>query len=273
MGTPTVPGSWAGAQRYEAYVGRWSRPVARRFLEQLSAPPGRRWLDVGCGTGALTGEVLAAAAPASVVGVDPSADFVAHAAAQLTDPRATFRVGVAQELPLPDGAADVVVSGLVLNFVPDPAAALTEMRRVTRPGGLVAAYVWDYAGGMQLMRHFWDAAAALDPAVRDLDEGLRFALCRPGPLRGLFEGAGLSGVEVEGIVVPTTFRDFDDYWTPFLGGTGPAPAYAVSLGEADRAALRELLRRRLPVAADGGVHLTARAWAVRGRSGSEHGAS
>jgi SAM-dependent methyltransferase len=267
----TPPGRWAGGDRYESYVGRWSRPVARRFLGDLAVPPGRRWLDVGCGTGALTQAILATAAPAAVVGVDPSPDFVAHAAAHVPDPRAAFREGSAQALPVDDASVDVVVSGLVLNFVPEPAAALVEMRRAATPGGTVAAYVWDYAGAMQLMRHFWDAAAERDPTAADLDEGLRFPLCRPGPLRSLFTGAGLDDVVVGEIVVPTVFADFDDYWTPFLGGTGPAPAYAMSLGEADRNALREILRARLPTADDGSIQLTARAWTVRGRSGSSHG--
>lgn len=274
MAQRTTPrGPWVDGDRYESYVGRWSRPVARRFLAGLDVPPGSRWLDVGCGTGALTGEILAAADPAEVVGVDPSPGFVAYAASSVRDARASFREGDAQRLPVADGAFDAVVSGLVLNLVPDPAAALAEMRRVARPGGVVAAYVWDYADGMQLMRHFWDAAAERDPAVRDLDKGLRFALCRPAPLRDLFAGAGLAGVAVEEIVVPTVFADFDDLWSPFLGGTGTAPAFAVALPEVDRAALREILRARVPTEPDGSIRLTARAWAVRGRSGSGHGVS
>ena len=238
------PGSWAGGDRYEAYVGRWSRPVGRRFLAWLPAPAGARWLDVGCGTGAQTETIHETAAPSAGLGVDPSPDFVAHATAHVTDPRASFREGGAQAVPADDAAFDAVVSGLVLNFVPDPA---------------------QLGEGMQLMRMFWDAAAELDPAVRDLDEGLRFPLCRPEPLRELFAGAGLADVAVEEIVVPTVFADFDDYWTPFLGGTGPAPAYTVSLPEAHRVAVREHLRSRLPDGPDGSIHLTARAWAVRGR--------
>jgi SAM-dependent methyltransferase len=154
---------------------------------------------------------------------------------------------------------------LVLNFIPDPARALAEMRRVVKPGGTVAAYVWDYAGDMQLMRYFWDAAAALDPGALELDVGRRFPVCRPEPLGALFRGAGLAGVDTRPIDVPTRFRDFDDYWTPFLGGQAPAPGYCMSLSEAGRAALRELLRAKLPRAPDGSIPLIARAWAVRGR--------
>jgi SAM-dependent methyltransferase len=270
MGQVSLPSSWSGADRYESYVGRWSRPVGRRFLAWLGAAPRQRWIDVGCGTGALTETILANGEPAEVVGIDPSPDFLAAAAARVTDPRASFRQGSAQSLPLDDASADVLVSGLVLNFVPDAVAAVAEMRRVVGPPGVVAAYVWDYAGGMQLMQRFWAVAGELDPTVRELDEGLRFSLCRPDALRELFSGAGLTDVAVDEIVVPTVFADFDDYWSPFLGGTGPAPAYAVSLPEADRAALRETLRGRLPVEPDGSIHLTARAWAVRGRVASSH---
>ena len=138
------------------------------------------------------------------------------------------------------------------------------MARVARPDGRVAAYVWDYTGGMELIRRFWDAAAALDPAAADLDEGRRFPLCQPEPLAGLFRDAGLAEVAVRPIQVPTVFRDFDDYWTPFLGGQGPAPGYVLSLDGAGRAALREELATRLPAAADGSIALAARAWAVAG---------
>lgn len=251
---------WDVGDAYEAYIGRWSRRVAAVFVGRLEVPTGRRWLDVGCGTGALTAAIVAGAAPARVVGVDPSAGFVAAA----TVPDAGFVMGDARALPFPDGGFDAVVSGLALNFVPEPSRAVAELARVAVPGGVVAAYVWDYADGMAMIRHFWDAAATLDPAAAELDEVGRFALCHPDPLRALWTGAGLADVVVEGVEVPTVFTDFDDYWAPFLGGQGPAPRYAMSLPEDQRDALRELLRTRLPAAPDGSIALTARAWAVRG---------
>jgi SAM-dependent methyltransferase len=263
--TPQSADVWASGDAYEPYVGRWSRAVARQFLVWLDIPPGGRWLDVGCGTGALSETILEVTLPSEVVGIDPSAGYVAYARSRVPDPRAHFDVGDARALPFVAGSFDGVVSGLVLNFVPDPAAAVAEMARVARPGGAVAAYVWDYSGGMELMRRFWDAAGALDPAARELDEGRRFgAICRPETLTGLFRDAGLRRVEACAVDVPTLFHDFDDYWTPFLGGQGPAPGYAAALSEDRRAALREHLRVHLPIAADGSIPLVARAWAVRG---------
>jgi SAM-dependent methyltransferase len=167
-------------------------------------------------------------------------------------------------LPVDDGTFDATVSGLALNFVPDQPKAVAEMRRATRPGGKLAVYVWDYAGEMQMMRRFWDAAVALNPAARDLDEGPRFPVCRPDALRALFASAGLHNVETRAIDVPTVFESFDDYWAPFLGGQGPAPGYCMSLPEADRVALRERIRKSLPPDNDGRIRLIARAWAVQG---------
>ena len=258
--------TWHVADAYERYVGRWSRRVAVDFVRRLDPQAGLRWLDVGCGTGALTSAVLAAADPAEVVGVDPSEGFLAHARNLLGGPRALFEIGDAGALPFPDGRFDVVVSGLVLNFVADPAGAATELARVAAPGGTVAAYLWDYTDGMQMIRHFWDAAAALDPVAVGQAEGTRFPLCRPEPMRELWTGAGLGGVTVDAIEVTTAFRDFDDFWTPFLGGQGPAPEYLATLDDERRTALRDLLRDRLPVHADGSITLSARAWAVRGSS-------
>ena len=159
---------------------------------------------------------------------------------------------------------DVAVSGLMLNFIPQPDQAVSEMARVVKPGGIVAAYVWDYAGKMQLIRHFWNAAAALDPKAIDLDEGQRFPLCQPMPLTDLFQRVGLQHVVVRAIDITTDFKDFDDYWSPFLGGHAPAPGYAMSLSQEGRAELRERIRAGLPFAPDGAIPMVARAWAVRG---------
>ncbi len=257
-----VSDTWERGSPYEQYVGRWSRRVAPPFLSWLEVPGDRHWLDVGCGTGALCAAILDRCSPSSVTAVEPSEGFLATARSNLAG-RAALRRGSATAIPLDDASVDVVVSGLVLNFVPDPRAALHEMARVTRKGGTIAAYVWDYAGKMELMRHFWDAAVAVDPSAAKLDEGVRFPLCRPEALETLFAGAGLEGVAVKAIDIPTSFAGFDDYWRPFLGGQGPAPAYAMSLDESARARLRDLIRERLPAAADGSVSLTARAWAVR----------
>jgi SAM-dependent methyltransferase len=253
---------WAVADAYEAYIGRWSRQVAVAFVRWLDVPPGLRWLDVGCGTGALTSAVVANADPESVVGVDPSGAFLVQA--RTTIPGVTFHQGDARELPLFDDDVDVVVSGLTLNFVPEPAHAVAEFTRVAKPGGTVAAYVWDYGDGMEMIRYLFDAATTLDPGAAELDEGRRFPLCRAEALEQLWSEHGLAAVAVEPIEVPTTFRDFDDYWSPFLGGQGPAPGYVMSLPEERRADLRELLRSRLPAKADASIPLTARAWAVRG---------
>jgi SAM-dependent methyltransferase len=256
--------NWAAGEAYEPYVGRWSRLVAEEFLQWLAVPPGGLWLDVGCGTGALVRAILDAAAPQAVKGIDAAQSYIEFAREQIRDSRASFQLGDAQSLPVETDSSDAVVSGLLLNFIPDTGRAVAEMARAAKPGGLVAAYVWDYAGRMQFMRHFWNAAAALDPKAADLDEGRRFPLCVPGPLADLFQSAGLTGVEIRPIDIWTTFKDFDDYWSPFLGGQGPAPTYVMTINEEDRTRLRELIRAGLPFALDGSIPLMARAWAVRG---------
>ena len=248
---------WTSDQAYEPYIGRWSRLVAPRFLAWLPPRPSAVWCDLGCGTGALAHAILASEEPARVLGIDPSREFLAAARGPVD-----VVVGSATAIPAGTGTFDRVVSALMLNFVPRPVAALAEMLRVTRRRGCVAAYVWDYAEGMELIRTFWDAAVALDPAAADLDEARRFPLCRPGPLRALFETAGLSDVEAAPIDIACEFADFDDLWRPFLGGQGPAPGYVASLPLSRRDALRDQLRGML---ADGPIPLRARAWAVRGR--------
>lgn len=258
------PDRWERGSPYEQYVGRWSRQVATGFLAWLDLPPGLRWVDVGCGTGALTEAILSHAAPATLVGIEPSEGFLEQARERLGQ-RAHLQRASADALPLADATADATVAGLVLNFLADTDAGLREMVRVTDDGGTVAAYVWDYAERMELMKHFWEVAAQLDPAAAALDEGVRFPLCRPLALEGLFERAGLRQVTITGVEIPTVFDTFSAYWEPFLGGQGPAPAYAMSLPADRRQALRDALQARLPKRPDGSIALVARAWAVRGR--------
>ena len=269
LATMRTSDTWERGDPYEHYVGRWSRRVAPLFLSWLAIPGQRRWLDLGCGTGALSAAILDHGSPASVVGVEPSEGFLQTARERLVG-RMEFRRGSAAEIPLDAGAVDVSVSGLALNFVPDAGVALAEMARVTAPGGTIAAYVWDYGGRMELVRSFWDAAVELDPGAANADEAARFPMCRPEALIELFSGAGLAEARVTAIDVPTHFATFEDYWSPFLGGQGPAPAYAMALEDAARSRLRESLRGRLPIQPDGSISLIARAWAVRaGRLAAE----
>jgi SAM-dependent methyltransferase len=265
MTDATRPHVWGNTEAYEAYMGRWSRPAAESFVAWLAPPPGLSWLDVGCGTGALTRAVLAAGEPREVLGLDPSADFIATATARIIDPRVRFAIGDARALPVSSDSFDAVVAGLALNFVPEPEAAVAEMVRAARSGGTVGAYVWDYAGEMQLVRTFWQAAIALDPAATAHDQGRQFPICQPEPLTRLFRAAGLGSIGVHAVDVPTRFRDFEDYWLPhLLGGSGVAQRYVTTLGETQRTALRDHLEATLPIAADGSIPLSARAWAVRG---------
>jgi SAM-dependent methyltransferase len=256
---------WDSGDPYELFMGRWSRLVAPEFIHWLSMPSGLSWLDIGCGTGSLSKTILALASPARILAIDPSSRFIEHARRSIQDQRVNFELGTASRIPAPVNSFDVIVSGLVLNFVPDPIQAVNEMRKAGRDDGVIAAYVWDYARGMEMLRYFWDAAIAVDANARDLDEGLRFPICQPKELERLFMKAGLEEIETQAIDVKTTFRDFNDYWLPFLGGQGPGPGYVASLQSQGRADLENALRERLPVSDNGSIELHAKAWAVKGR--------
>jgi ubiquinone/menaquinone biosynthesis C-methylase UbiE len=198
--------AWQAGDNYDAYMGRWSRLVAPLFLDWLGLSDDLDWLEVGCGTGALSAAILSQCRPKSLVAIDPSEGFVARARANVPDERARFQAGDAQALEIETASRDVIVSGLVLNFVPDKEKALAEMQRVARPGGTVAFYVWDYPGrGMEVMRAFWDAATALDPGARHLAEDKRFPFCTPEGLAELISRGGLGAVECTPIVVDTVF--------------------------------------------------------------------
>ena len=256
--------AWQAGDSYERYMGRWSRQVAPRFLEWLGAPDRLDWLDVGAGTGALSAEIATRCDPRSLVAVDPSEGFLETARARVPDRRVEFRVGDAQALPVETRSRDVVVSGLVLNFVPDKEKALLEMQRVARSGARLGFYVWDYpGGGVEFMRAFWNAAGALDRGALDLGEGQRFPFCTPQGLRDLAARAGLPEVECRAIEVPTVFGSFEDFWSPFTLGAGPAPGYCASLSPDARERLRDRLESSLPRGAGGTIPMKARAWAVK----------
>ena len=255
---------WQEAYRYEAYMGRWSRQLAPRFLDWLGAAGGLDWLDVGCGTGALSAAILARCNPKSLVSIDRSEDFVAMARATAPDRRAEFRVGDALALPIDSASRDIVASALVLNFIAATHMALVEMSWIARAGGTIGFYVWDYpGGGVEFMHAFWNAATSLDARARDLSEDRRFPFCTPDGLADLMRCAGLTRVECTSIEVPTLFHDFEDYWHPFTLGAGPAPGYCASLPPEARQRLKEKLHDSLPRRKDGSISLNARAWAVR----------
>lgn len=255
--------AWSAGQSYDEYMGRWSRLVAAKFLDWLDAPQGVDWLEVGCGTGALTASILGAKAPRSILATDASADFVGHARHAISHTNVRFETADAQNLPAGDGSIDVIASGLVMNFVPDRQAGMAEMLRVLRPGGLLSFYVWDYpGGGIGFIDAFWKSAIALDPKVGELDEASRFPFCTESALAAACKEAGLTSPEVAPIEIATDFPDFEAFWHPFTLGAGPAPGYCMSLPEDQRSALKAHLAAKL--GANGAVRLTARAWAVKG---------
>jgi SAM-dependent methyltransferase len=247
---------FSASDGYERFMGRWSRRLAPLFVTFAGITEGDRVLDVGSGTGALSA-AAAAIESVQVTGIERSAAYVAYAREHV-DGR--FEVGDALALPFSDDAFDRALSMLVLNFVPDPAAALQQMIRVTRPCGVVAAAVWDYGDGMQMLRTFWDAAVALDPDAAPRDER-HMPLCTHGALAELWRMHGLQDVDEQPLTIEMKFASFDDYWQPFLCGQGPAGVYVSSLAESARHALESRLHERL---GDTGFRLKARAWAVSG---------
>jgi SAM-dependent methyltransferase len=247
---------FSASDGYERFMGRWSRRLAPLFVTFAGITEGDRVLDVGSGTGALSA-AAAAIESVQVTGIERSAVYVAYAREHV-DGR--FEVGDALALPFSDDAFDRALSMLVLNFVPDPAAALQQMIRVTRPCGVVAAAVWDYGDGMQMLRTFWDAAVALDPDAAPRDER-HMPLCTHGALAELWRMHGLQDVDEQPLTIEMKFASFDDYWQPFLCGQGPAGVYVSSLAESARHALESRLHERL---GDTGFRLEARAWAVSG---------
>ena len=253
---------FGNARAYERFMGRWSVQLAPHFLDEVGMPEPRRVLDLGCGTGNLTRAVAERWPQCEVVGVDPSAPFVEAARERSTSfgRRVRFELGDADDLSLGADSVDAALALLVLTFVPDADRAVAQLRRVTRPGGVLAAAVWDYGERMQMLRTLWDAAARLDPTVVGQDEAT-MPLGRPGGLMDLWQRAGLEDVDGSRVTVSTDFEDFDDYWEPFLQGQGPAGVYVSGLPEAHRKALRDEVASTV---GPGPFELSATAWWVRG---------
>lgn len=256
---------FSGAQAYERFMGTWSRELAPQLVRFAGVKDGEAVLDVGSGTGALSAAIAAAAPASRVTGIDPAAPYVAFARSRQGSERVAFEVGDAQQLRFSDRSFDRVVSLLVVNFIPDRDRAMKEMIRVTRPGGTIAAAVWDYGDGMQFLRVFWDEVVAQDPGAESKDER-HMPVCRRGELASLWREHGLQDVEETALTIPTRFASFDDYWSRFLEKQGPAGAYVAAMSGKDREQLRLRLRKRLTGdSADRPIDMTARAWAVRGR--------
>jgi len=262
MSQATKHDTWSAGHNYEHYMGRWSRQIAVRFVDWLQPPQKADWLDIGCGTGALSQTILNRADPLSLTGIDPSDGFLHHARQKIKDQRASVKVGGAEEIPLGANSVDVVASALALNFVPDRPKALAEMRRVARPEGLICFYVWDYpGGGMGFIDAFWKTATDLDSNAGELDEGKRFPFCTSQGLQQLCHSAGFENTQIIPLEVETVFPTFEDFWQPFTLGAGPAPGYNLHLGAHERANLKSELKLRLDTG--GEVVLPARAWAVK----------
>jgi SAM-dependent methyltransferase len=244
------------ADAYDRFMGRYSLQLSPQLADFAGVSVGQQVLDVGCGPGALTTELVARLGPAAVAAVDPSTPFVA--AARARNPGVNVLQASAEQLPFPDQAFDAALAQLVVHFMADPVAGLAEMARVTRPAGVVAACVWDHAGGQGPLSVFWQAARGLDPGVHDESQ---LAGAREGHLAELFGAAGLNAVEETVLTASHAHPSFEDWWGPYTGGVGPAGVYVRGLDEERRVQLRERCRSLLPPPP---FVLTAKAWAARG---------
>ena len=256
---------WTSGADYDQWMGRWSRLLAHEFLKWLNLPASLRWIDVCCGSGVVTEAIAEDCMPVNVVGVDVSPEQVSFARQYRSSPSVAFHVQDAMALPFGDASFDVAVSGLGLNYIPNPVRGLEELRRVVRPGGTVAAYIWDYAQGARFLREFWDAAASVDDEAAGFDQARRFPICTQEGLRDLFHHARLADLSTHALNIVTRFSSFDDFWQPLLTGQGSAPNYLTTRDPQIQTAIRERLKATLTLNAQGAIELPARAWAVRAR--------
>ncbi len=256
--------NWDSGNPYEYFMGRWSSLMAPVFIKWLNPISSLAWLDIGCGTGALSDVISQNCNPKSLIGIDPSKKFVDEAKKRLKN-KADIFVGDVDSINFKENSIDMIVSGLVLNFFPNIISAFTEMKKVLKPNGIIAAYVWDYSDRMDFLRYFWDAAILIDNDARNLDEGVRFPICNQHKLYRLFQDVGLNDIEVTTLDIITQFDNIDDYWNPFLGGQGPAPSYLASLSQEKQDVLKELVIGNLPIVSDGTIKLLGRAIAIKGK--------
>jgi len=245
-------------------MGRWSKQIAPLFLNWLNLQKNLNWIDLGCGTGALSESIFKLYNPAKLISIDPSNKFLEKAKERLPE-RVNLLQGDASAIPCYNNSCDAIVSGLALNFFTDLEKSLSEMKRVTKSEGVIASYVWDYAGRMDFLRIFWDAACQLDPDARKLDEGSRFPICNLEKLSALFQKKGFTNILTTTLDMDSTFEDFDDFWNPFLGGQGPAPSYLASLSNQSQQVLKEKIHDQLPFDKDGSIKLLARALAIKAK--------
>jgi len=256
---------WELGSSYESYIGCWSYQIALSFLKKIDTEPGMDWVDIGCGTGALTRAILLCCQPFCLTGVEPSLGMLNWTNQQLKDKNLRFIEGKASDLPFTDDSVDIAVSGLVLNFLPEPVHALKEMKRIVRPGGRIAFYVWDYAhGGLELVRAFWNAAVSVTPDARRFSDAVRFSWCNEDSLTDLMVEAGLKEIKSERIVIPTLFENFEDYWQRFSKGAGPASSYYKQLPLSEQTEIRTTLQNSFTYNPNGSLELSAAAWALQG---------
>ena len=260
--------SWNSADSYEKFMGRWSLEIGKHFIEMLAETTdivNKRWVDVGCGTGALSEVVFQKTSPEYILGIDPSQDFIDKAQQKINQSNVEFTTTTAENIPLPSESIDFVVSGLALNFMSDPNTSLSEMKRVLKPNGLLACYVWDYADKMEFLRYFWDAVVQLDPESQIYDEGEKFPICNPNKLQELFNSIGMKNIRNDEITIQTPFSSFDKYWKPFFGGQGPAGEYLASVNDEKQTQIAFQIENSLPISTDGSITLIAKAFTIQGK--------
>lgn len=251
---------------YDLHMGRWSQRLAEKFLDFVGVVDGEQVLDLGCGTGSLSNALAKRVKYQGITGIDLSEAYIAHANEQSNDPRLEFRVGSATEVPLLDDSVDRTMALLLLSFVSDTQKAVSEMRRVTRPGGVVAACVWDTRGGHTTNRIFWDTAAVFDPKANELRaENYMRPATRPGELEAAWAEAGLENIEEDMLVSRMDFQSFEDFWSPNLGKQGPIADYVASLEPEAVEQLEEHMRNAyLDGEEDGPRSYAGVAWAIKG---------